>query len=406
MKKSFILLLLICTNYVFAQPFQVESPKQPFYRIIEWKGRGSILLSRDPSFTQKQVDMQLIGPDGKTTWQQVLNPMVEEPYFISEDGGKYAYFLESLEPKNGHLFIHQLSAAGNIKTSNLNFLAAVKRLGDFPVNDLEAVDIVTTEKALVWLFRYTDKSKDKIFTIAVSMTHHNFTLFAYVVSENATAKSKVENQIAWYIAGEKGENIIFAARVHAGKESGWRIQEFSPKGVLINQEVLDQNGTDFIAHDRVGFGRRGSALLKRVEPSEKGTLLYAEGHFYVGGIVNAEDKYYLQTYIWEDKKWKLLNKNSIEVYNPKKGLEVGYFRMSEGMGWFVRNTKGFGYLHPYASGDVVACGPIEQDTYNPSRLLTAEFPTKFVELLETKWLVFDLGQLPAKGTVTFEFIQK
>lgn len=409
MKKSLLALLVICANYLAAQTFEVSPLKQPFYRIIEWKGQGSILLSRDPSFTQNQVDMQLLGGDGKTIWQQVLNPMVKEPYFIAEDGGKYAYFLESLEPKNGKLFLHQLSAAGNIKTQNLNFLATVKKLGNFPVDELQTVDIITTEKALIWLFRYTDKSADKLYTIAVSMTHHNFTLFGYIVAENVTAKSKIENQIAWYICGEKQDNVVYAARIHAGKEAGWKIKEFSPKGVEVSTEVLDQKGTNFMAHDRVGFGRRGSALLGRVEPAEKGTLIYADGKYFVGGVETENGKTIFKTYVWENKTWKALNTSAINDYNPKKGLEVGYFRMSEGMGWFVKNNAAIGHFHGYVSGTSWVAGPITQDTYNPSRLLTPNFPTKFVEQKGTKWLVFDPTQLPTKSAtnaVKFEIIQQ
>lgn len=409
MKKSLLALFLICTNYLVAQTFEVTPPKQPFYRIIEWKGEGSILLSRDPSFTQQQVNMQLLNFDGTTKWSQTMNPMVKEPHFISEDGGKYAYFLENLEPVNGKLFLHQLSAAGNIKTENLNFLAAVKRLGNYPVDELETVDIITTEKALVWLFRYTDKGSDKISTIAVSMTHHNFTLFAYLVSENVSAKSKIENQIAWYICGEKQDNIVFAARIHAGKEAGWKIKEFTPKGQEVATEVLDQRGTNFIAHDRIGFGRRGSALLKRVEPSEKGTLIYADGKYFVGGVEVENGKAQLKTYTWENKTWTQVNSTPIADYNAKKELSVGYFRMAEGMGWFVRNTQGTGHFHAYKAGSAWVAGTIQQDTYNPSRLLTPDFQTKFVEQKGTKWLVFEPSQLPTKDVkqaVKFEIIQK
>ena len=208
MKKLLVALFLFSLNFTFGQTFEIPSTKQPYFRIIEWKGVGSILMSRDPSFTQSQVGLQLLGMDGKPMWQQGINPMVKEPYFISEDGGKYAYFLENLEPKDGKLFLHQLTPTGNVRTQNLNFLAAIKRLGDFQVNDLETVDIVTTEKALVWLFRYTDKSAEKLYTIAVSMTHHNFTLFAYLVAENVVSKSKVENQIAG-ILPEKREKTSF-----------------------------------------------------------------------------------------------------------------------------------------------------------------------------------------------------
>jgi hypothetical protein len=300
MKKSLIILFALVSIATYAQNFEIPPLKQPYYDILEWKGIGALALSHDLTLTQKQVDLTMVSDEGKSTWQQVYNPMSKETYFISEDGGKYAYFLENLELKDNKVFIHQLSAAGNIKVMNLNFLPVLKRLGSFSPSDLYLTDIITTEKALLWMFKHRDK--EKLTTIAVSMTHHNFNMYAFVVSENVISSSKIEDQISWYIAGEKDENILFAARLHAGKEAGWRVKEYNPKGVMVSETVLEQIGTNFIAHTRVGFGRRGSALLKRSEPNEKGTLVFANGAYFVGGIEMNGTNANLVSYKMENKK--------------------------------------------------------------------------------------------------------
>ncbi|WP_300666497.1 hypothetical protein [Fluviicola sp.] len=403
MKKSLSILFVLFSISISAQNFEIPALKQPFYDIIEWKGIGSIVLSRDLTLTQKQVDLTMVAGDSKSAWQQVYNPMAKETYFISEDGGKYAYFLENLELNDGKVFIHQLSAAGNIKVMNLNFLMQIKRLGFSPA-DLYLTDIITTEKALLWMFRHKDK--EKLTTVAVSMTHHNFNLYAFVVSENVVSSSKIEDQISWYVAGEKGENILFAARLHAGKEAGWKVKEYNPKGVMVSEQVLEQKGTNFIAHARVGFGRRGSALLKRSEPNEKGTLIYAKGSYYVGGIEMNGTTANLVSYRMEEKVWKKACESPCANFNAKKDLEVGCFGMSEGIGWYVNSAKPEGHFHSFTSGTGIVSGTINQATSNPSRLLTAEFPSKFVAELDTKWLIFDVKQLPAKGNITFEYREK
>ncbi|MDR0801537.1 hypothetical protein [Fluviicola sp.] len=364
---------------------------------------GSIVLSRDLTLTQRQVELTMVSGDAKSTWQQVYNP-IKQTYFISEDGGKYAYFLENLELSDGKVFLHQLSFAGNIKVMNVSFLAPLKRLGNFSPSDLYLTDIITTEKALIWMFRYKDK--DKLTTIAVSMTHHNFNLYAFIVSENVTGSSKVEDQISWYIAGEKGENIVFAARMHAGKEAGWKVKEFNPKGVMVSEQSLDQKGINFMAHTRVGFGRRGSALLKRSEPDERGTLIFANGFYFVGGIEQNGTAVNVVSYRLEDKKWVKACESVCTVFNPKNPLEVGCLRMSEGIGWYVNSADSEGHFHSFTSSVGIMSGSIDQATSNPSRLLTAEFPSKFVAELDTKWLIFDTKQLPAKGNITFEYKQK
>ncbi|MNX99253.1 hypothetical protein D3C86_1316890 [compost metagenome] len=80
--------------------------------------------------------------------------------------------------------------------------------------------------------------------------------------------------------------------------------------------------------------------------------------------------------------------------------------MDEGTGWYVNSAKSEGHFHPFNSAAGIVSGSIDQATSNPSRLLTAEFPSKFVVELDTKWLVFDPKQLPAKGSITFEYRQK
>lgn len=404
MKKSLSILFLLFSISISAQTFEIPALKQPFFDIIEWKGIGSIVLSRDLSLTQRQVDLTMVSGDAKSAWQQVYNPMAKETYFISEDGGKYAYFLENLELNDGKVFLHQLSAAGNIKVMNLNFLTPLKRLGNFSPSDLYLTDIITTERSLLWMFRH--KEKDKLTTIAVSMTHHNFNLYAFIVSENVSSSARVEDQISWYVAGENGENVVFAARMHAGKDAGWRVKEYSPRGVLVSEQVLNQNGTNFIAHARVGFGRRGSALLKRSEPDEKGTLIFAKGAYYVGGIEVNGTNAKLVSYRLEEKKWVKACESVCSVYNAKKELEVGCFGMNEGIGWYVNSAKVEGHFHSFTSSTGIVSGSINQATSNPSRLLTAEFPSKFVAELDNKWLIFDTKQLPAKGNITFEYRQK
>lgn len=408
MKKSFIFLFALVSIATHAQNFEIPALKQPYYDILEWKGIGALALSRDLTLTQKQVDLTMVSGEGKSTWQQVYNPMAKETYFISEDGGKYAYFLENLELKDNKVFIHQLSAAGNIKVMNLNFLPILKRIGSFSPSDLYLTDIITTEKALLWLFKHRDK--EKLTTIAVSMTHHNFNMYAFIVSENVISSSKIEDQISWYVAGEKGENILFAARLHAGKEAGWKVKEYNPKGVMVSERVLEQRKTNFIAHTRVGFGRRGSALLKRSEPNEKGTLVFANGEYFVGGVEMNGTTANLITYKMDNKEngkeWIKVCESACTNYNPKKDLEVGCFRMDEGIGWYVNSAKSEGHFHSFTSGAGIVSGSIDQATSNPSRLLTAEFPSKFVVELDTKWLVFDTKQFPTKGSLNFEYKQK
>jgi hypothetical protein len=406
MRSVFVALFSLITGFLNAQKFEIPAEGFPFYQVLEWKGQGAIVLNRDPSYNQKQVHMTLIAGEGKSTWNQDFNPSGKEYFYISEDGGRYAYFLEHLELKNGSITFHQLNIAGNVKKNTVSFASAVKKLGDFAPDDLTLLDIVTSEKALIYTFTHTDNASKKKSTIAVTMTHNNFLVYATLVAQNVTGSSKVEDLVSWYMAGDKGDNIVYAARTHAAKDAGWRIKEFTPKGELKAEYNLKAGGTNFAEHERVGFGTRGSALLNRVEPKEKGTLLVNNGEFYIGGIEVSGTAANLVTYAWKDDEWKKVASSPVKGYNAKKSFQAGYFPMKEGIGWYVKNTVSEGHFHSFTNSTGVVSGVVNQQINNPSRLLTDEYSGKFVAALPDRWIVFDQSVLPVKANVSFEYVNR
>lgn len=406
MKPIIVALFSLITGFLNAQTFEIPAEGFPFYQILEWKGQGAILLNRDPSYNQKQVHITLVAGNGKSEWNEDFNPSGKEYYYISEDGGRYAYFLENLELKNGKITFHQLNIAGNVKLNNVSFTSALKKIGDFAPDDLTLLDIVTSEKALIYLFTHTNNGTKKKSTIAVTMTHNNFLTYATLVAENVTGSAKVEDQVSWYMAGETGDAIVYAARVHAGKDAGWKVKQFTPKGELQKEFSMQASGVNFVEHERVGFGTRGSALLNRVEPQEKGTLLINNGVFYVGGIEVANNVATLVSYVYKDNKWSKVASSPVKGYNAKKIAQVGYFPMAEGIGWYVKTGVTEGHFHSFTNPAGIVSGLVNQQINNPGRLLTAEYSGKFVASLPTKWLVFDLKQLPSTGSVSFEYVEK
>ena len=114
----------------------------------------------------------------------------------------------------------------------------------------------------------------------------------------------------------------------------------------------------------------------------------------------------LSTYTWKQDKFEKVTSSNVANYNPKKELAIGYFPMSEGIGWFVRNTTAEGHMHLFGNATGFVSGSISQTMTNPSRLLTDQFPANFVASFPDQWLVFSMKQLPATGAVTFEYIKK
>lgn len=407
MRKLLFIAFALKIGVSAAQTFTIPAEKQPYYEIIEWKGMGGIIMSKDPTGVQGQINLSSIQQNGKTEWTTYLNPLSKNPIqFISEEGGKYAYFLEKLEPEFGKIQFHQLTQAGTLKFLKADFSLAIKKLGNIDLNELETIDIVSTQKALVYLFRYDDKANKKLMTIAATMTHNNSQTFANLVAENVASSSKVENLVSWYIAGENGDNIIYAARTSVGKESGWKVKEVGPKGNTISEFTISGSGVNFLAHSRVGFGRRGSALLNKVELKEAGTLLYSNGTYYVGGIEMEGTTANLNTYKWTGQKFEKICTSIVTNYNAKKELAIGFMQLTEGIAWYVKNVTADAHMHQYNNATGFISSAVNQTTSNPSRLITDKFPAKFVSSLTDKWLVFDPKQLPVKGELTFEYIAK
>lgn len=406
MMKFTGLLFLLISGMLRAQSFTLPEQEKTYYDVVEWKGVGALVLSKIPTEPRAQVKVTMVQGEGKSTWEQVFNPMVEEVYYIAEEGGKYVYFLESLEPKSGKIFFHQVSIAGNVKSTNTVFKPALDKLGKYNLEDMTVVDILNTDKSLVYLFRHENKEKKTYSTIAVSMTHHNFLCYATLISENVAASSKIEDMVSWYVAGENAENIVYAARTHASKGSGWNVKEVSPKGVEVNTFTISNNGLNFMEHSRVGFGRRGSALLNRVEPLEKGTLIYANGRYYVSGIELNGTNASLTTYVWENDKWNKVASSPLKNYQAKKGISMGYMPTKEGIGLFVKQQVGEGHFHYFNNTEGTIGSNIQQQTSNPSRMLNVENPANFVVALTDKWLWLDRKQFPVKGILNLAYTQR
>lgn len=407
MKRFSLCLFLAFSGILSAQEFEIPAEKYPFYDIVEWKGYGAILYNREPEMKLKQVHMTLVGTDMKSAWQQSFNPLSENYYYIADDGGRYAYFLNDLELKDGKISFNQLNVSGNIRTQAVGVITLIRKLGDFQLSDLTVTDIVSTEKALVYTLIHSDKATDTRTTIAVTMTHHNLSPYASIVATNKIGSSKPEDQVSWYVAGQEGESIIFAARIHDGKSAGWATKQFSPKGVLESESELKFPEQKFVSHYRSGFGPKGNTMLQEIQPREAGTLVYCKGKFYVGGIEADGTGAKMVSYVYDAKSWKKIGATPLGAYNAKRTGDVGFFQLAEGLAWYNGNEKtGEAHFHAYDGSKQLVTKNVPVRLNNPGRLVTEEFPGKFIAALPTGTLVFDPAQLPANGAAKFTLIRK
>ena len=173
MKKLFASLALFISMNLFSQDFVIEQDVHPYYDVLEWKGMGALLMSKDPNANTKQITLSLIGDQETTIWDQKFNPKGEDFYYIASENARYVYFLDNLDLQTGKIYFSQLNSAGNIKSTNVSIYTELKNIGAFASDDIEFIDAVVTDKALVHLFRIKDKKSKDYIEVATFVTHHN-----------------------------------------------------------------------------------------------------------------------------------------------------------------------------------------------------------------------------------------
>lgn len=405
MRKSFFFIAMLWSATIHAQEIEIPASTYPYSDIIEWKGMGAILVSKDPQQVTKQVNLTLVGDQMTSIWDQKFTPKNETYYYISSENARYVYFLDNLELVNGKTFFNQLNSAGNVKATSVDIGSAVKKLGPYDYNDLRLVNTVVTDKALVFHYRIDKKENKSIAEIAVFMTHHNFLCYAVELGEIPETLLKDENFGHWEYTGFTEDQIFFAARDFKNKAKGWSVKEYTSKGKEMSSFFIDAPKGDLLMIENIGFGTTGKYYLKTERKAEKGLLTQINGTFYlVGGQRGDATSAELTLYAWEGGEWKEINDMKLNYFIEKKGLELGIYPMNEGIGYHLDHN---GYdkvsLISFTPGQESAHNDFTERTiFNPSSVFERKEKAEFNVLLPGKILVFNTAQLNQPGAVKFE----
>jgi hypothetical protein len=403
MKKAALFALSAINFLGFSQVFEVPAGTRPYEDIIEWKGMGSILMSSDPN--TKQVNLTLANSELKSVWDQKFIPKHEKYYYISSENARYVYFLDNLQLDGGKVYFNQLNSAGNVKSTSVSISSAVKSIGVSDYNDLELINCVVTDKALVHHFRYHDKGSKAIVDIATFITHHNFLCYPVVLGSVPEANMKEEHIGNWEYVGFTDDQICFAARDYQNKNSGWSVKEYTSKGKDLKGYFI--NGPkDLIPIENIGFGTTGKYYLNERYSVERGLLTYINNQFYmVGGQRKSETGAEITLFKLVDNKWVDINRMNLNYFIEKKNLKLGIYTMNEGVGYHLDHN---GYnkvsLISFAPQKETAHNDFTERTiFNPSSVFERKEKEEFNVILPTGLLTFNTGQLGKEGAVEFEF---
>lgn len=409
MKTIFILFLLLISVNANCQSFEIPKEGYPFYDIIEWKGFGGILLNRDPSGLKRKINMTLISDLQTSTWNQSFNPKGENAFYISSDNARYVYFLDNLELDGGKFAFSQLSSAGSVKSSIATLTSVFKKLGEFDMSEMKLIDIVTTDKALVHIFRYHNTKEKKYTEIGIFMTHHNLISYAAVIGETQEDALKDDYTGYWKYIGFTGDQIFFATHERQTKQKGWAVKEFNSKAELKQTTFIIDSEMTFEPVENKGFGTIGRNYLSGKNDIELSILTHYNGKFYITGIVTQNGKRELKSCKWGEGKWEVFSSYPIDpVVKAKNVTKLGIYPLNEGLGVKVeQNSAANVVFMPYEKGKEIIITPFtERVTTNPSRMIIKERKQDFVVYLPDRNVFFTYSQLNNTGSVKFEFIKR
>jgi len=402
-------LLLIYGYTSQAQSFEITpSGSGKFYDILEWKGMGALLLSKDAGGSTKQITLTLISDQETTTWDQKFNPKGEDFYYISSENARYVYFLDNLELDQGYAYFSQLNSAGNIKSTKVFVGSAIKKLRNLDYSDLKLVNVVVTDKALVHHFRYYDKESKSVVEFATFITHHNFLCYAVELGSIPNENFKNENVGNWEYIGFTGDEIFFAARDFQDKKRGWMIRSFDSKSKELNSMFAVAPQSDLIPVENIGFGTTGKHYLKTEKMKDKGLLAQINGKIYLLGGRSNGGSAVLELYEMNGKDWNLLSDMKLNYFIPNKTLSLGVYPMNEGVGYHL-DHNGYNKVSMLAfdkNTGVAHNSYTDRTVYNPSAVFNLKEKQEFTVTLPTRILTFDTNQFSNSGAVKFEYVVK
>lgn len=388
----------------FSQQFEMLGEQYPFYSVLEWKGMGAILLNHDPSGNTKKENLTLVGSKTTSIWQQSFNPNSKDFHFISSENARYVYFLDNLLPFEGKIALHQLNSAGNIKSTSVSLSPAIKKLGAFDLTEMELVDIITTDKALVHIFRHHDTKEKKFTEIATFVTHHNLLVYATILGEISEISLKEGIYGQWKYVGFTDDQIYFAAKDNQNKNKGWSVKNFTSKGALTAGTFITAPKDNFDLIQHVGVGANGKTILHNSSETESGTLIHHASKFYLTGVQTEGTAKTAKLKLLKEGEWVDLNSSKFTMEPSKKPLQFGNYPLYEGIGCKVGTYMIFLPYDP--AKKAIQNNFTDKLNTNPSRFIIEEKKELFAVSLIEGNLFFDSSQLNKSGNVKFEFIKK
>lgn len=416
--KALLLFFLLFELNCFGQTFEVSKDEYPYNEILEWKGHGALLMSKDPTEKSRKINLTLVGKELKGAKSQSFTPKGKKYYYLAGENSDYVYFLDNLELDEGKYFFSQLGSNGILKTSSsvlTHLLTMVfKNIGDLNINDLKLVDIIVTEKALVHIFRYHNLKENKYTEIAIFMAHTNMISSACILGEIKEEAFNDEYINHWKFIGSSGDKMYFAVRGYNKQlKKGWLVSGFNTKAEMIYSSFIPNSTVNFEPVEDKGFGTTGKHYLNEKGEVEPNLLFNFNDNFYLTGIALVNGSRELKTYKLKEQNkeliWEQIYSYTLKPSTKSKvSSTLGVYPLNEGIGAKLEQSNFLTVVFMPFDKTVGTSVTLYSDKilFNPSRMFIKEKKQDFSAMLTDRKLFFSYTQLNNTGSVMFECVIK
>jgi len=409
MFKLFVLIPFILFGLnAQAQNFGIAMKDHPFYSIIEWKGKGGLLMSQNPKVEMKQIGLTLVGDLEEGLWDQKFNPKVRTPLFLFNEGTRHVYFIDHLDlVDNGRVTFNQINGAGNARSKVVDIGTKVKLLQNKPdYTKFYGVDAAVTEKVLVYQYRLYNKKEKQYEGYAAFIAHHNFSPLVIELGPVEAADLKNGNGGLWKYAGYNGDIVYFARSRFKFGVHGWTVKGYSYKGVTEEDHFITKPD-NLLTFKNVAYGNTGAYYLEdeKLLTDEPGLISFMNGNFYLTVIQKRNNGHDLVLFQAEDSEWIEVNSLTLDPINEDEEVKLGTFPINEGI------------TYRYTHGGIDKAGILlfeegaignqynftENSVYNPSALVLEHTGEEFVTQLPLgKTVVCNRSQFGRSSGISFE----
>lgn len=406
MKNLTFVFLFLISFTTFSQ-IEVTRGKFPFNQIVEWPGKGTLLLGDDPTGKSQEINLSLLNHQGEVQWNRSVYPKNKTTHLITSSNSDYIYFVDDLKPENNQIRYNQMNQSGSVSPTKFDMLSVIRSYRYTTPNDLELREIINTPKALVFYFQLPVKDKNIIENFFVTVTHHNNRVYHCQAPSTSMDLVKKGLDEHYVFAGADDEAIYFTRLSNEVGANFVNFFSFSPKAEKLQPTKMRPINFSPMNSEINFIGLTGSYYLQtftKAKFENRGKGIYFNGSFYYA--VNDDGGKNLKVYGQNEKGEFVLLKESAKQANSKKNssssvafipLKDRLFIVSE----IDNNTVAFEISDAGIKETNASSLQLTSLRKNPSSFMSNSDEHTFIHMVNDIPYAMDIKNLEKLGTFVF-----